>query len=146
MIGVAWRGCLAFKYLLVWPAGGDSRRRAVRRAAARGERRTVTVAMAVTAAGAPRLGLGQRQLQAAAAGRLLRLVAVVLPATKIVAVVIVVVAQSEEPHEPHDERPDVEDSESDHEDPALQRHPGLTVCLRPRLCKPVLDQHAGDRE
>src|SRR6478735_9105300 len=133
MIGVGRRGCLARKYLLVRAAGRDPRRRAMRRSAASGERCPATIAAVVPTARAPRLGLGQRQLQTAAAGRLLRLVAVVLAATEIVAVVIVVVAQSEEPHKPHDERPDVEDSEPDHEDPALQRHPGLTVSLRARL-------------
>src|SRR6185503_11584342 len=72
----------------------------------------------------PRIGVGLRQLEAAAraAGRVLaRQVAAAVIVTAVL--VVVVLAQAEEPDEPDDQGPDVEDAQPDHEDPSLERHP-----------------------
>src|SRR4051794_2263776 len=93
-------------------------RSAMRRAAARGQRRATAVTRMIAPARAPRLRVRQREPQATRAARLLRLTPVALAAAEVVAIVIVVVPQPEEPHQPHDEGSDVEDSEAHHEDPS----------------------------
>ena len=107
----------------------------MRRLATRRQRRATPVATVVAAPRMPRLGLGQRQLQAAGATGLLGLGTAVLAAAEIVAVVIVVVAQPEEPHKPHDKRPDVKDSEANHEDPPLQGHLAESLSQASGVCK-----------